>query len=82
MPAAKTNWKRSAITAAVTVGTALVIGLGSTAWQLHQQVQSLEAQLLVSNSVNEHQQKEIDRLWDNLTDLWKNSSRAVAESAD
>ncbi len=82
MPAAKINWKRSAITAAVTVGTALVIGLGSTAWQLHQQVQSLEAQLLVSNSVNEHQQKEIDRLWDNLTDLWKNASKAVAESPD
>lgn len=77
MPPAKTNWKRSGITVAISVATALIIGLGSTAWGLYQQVQTLETQLQVSNTVNEHQQKEIDRLWDNLTDLWKNANQAV-----
>jgi len=81
MPAAaKTNWKRSAITVGISVATALIIGLGSTAWGLYTQVQTLETQLKVSNTVNEHQQKEIDRLWDNLTDLWKNANKAVSES--
>lgn len=82
MPPAKTNWKRSAITVAVSVAAALIIGLGSTAWGLYTQVQTLQGQLQVANTVNEHQQKEIDRLWDNLTDLWKNASKAVAESPD
>lgn len=75
----KTNWKRSAITVAIGVATALIIGLGSTAWGLYGQVQTLEAQLQVSNTVNAHQQKEIDRLWDSLSELWRSTSKAVSE---
>ena len=69
-----------AVTVGTTVAAALIIGLGSTAWGLYGQVQTLQTQLQIANTVNEHQQKEIDRLWDNLTDLWKSTSKAVSSA--
>lgn len=78
--------KRWGMGIASAVVSAILIGLGTTAWGLYNRVHELEKELLaaegrvaVVRQVNEAQQKEIDRLWDSLTDLWASASEAVSQ---
>jgi len=87
MPTKKIDWMRWALGIAGTVLAALLIGIGGVAWGLYNRVHDvekenvrIEGELLAAEKVNEAQQKEIDRLWDSLTDLWRDASDVVADS--
>ncbi len=73
--------RRWALGIAGTVIAAMLIGLGSTAWNLYNRVHAvekenvrIEGELAAAEKVNEAQQKEIDRLWDGLSELWRDTS--------
>ena len=81
---AVSDWQRWGLGIVAAVVSAAIIGLGSTAWELYNRVHGLEKELIAAEAevavvrhVNEAQQKEIDRLWDSLTELWSNASDAV-----
>jgi phage-related minor tail protein len=85
---AMSDLKKWALGIASALVVALLSGIGSTAWGLYNRVHDvekenmrLEGELKAAEKVNIAQQKEIDRLWDSLTDLWQNASEAVSAEA-